>query len=103
MKAQIHPTWYPEAQVVCACGNAFKIGSTKQEIRVEICFNCHPFYTGAHHLADTEGKVERFMKKREAAKQKAPELAKKKAKKKGQVQTEDTGPKSLKEMLLGIQ
>ena len=103
MKAKIHPQWYPAAQVVCACGNTFKIGSTKEEIRVEICFKCHPFYTGAQHFADTEGKVEQFMKKRETAKQKAPALAKKKAKKRGQAPLEDTGPKSLKEMLLGAQ
>ena len=101
MKAQIHPQWFSEATVACACGNTFTIGSTKSEIRVEICSRCHPFYTGSQHLADTEGKVDRFVKRQAKAKALAPELAKRKAKKKGQI-VEDTGPKSLKEMLLGL-
>ena len=101
MKATIHPKWYPEAVVGCACGNTFTVGSIKSEIRVEICARCHPFYTGSKRLADTEGKVDRFVKKGAAARAKAPELAKKKAKKAGYV-VEDTGPKSLKEMLMGV-
>lgn len=102
MKATGHPTWYPEAVVVCACGSTFTTGSTKSEIRVEICSKCHPFFTGEQRLADTEGKVDRFVKRVAAAKKLAPELAKKKAKKAGRV-TEDAGPKSLKEMLMGAQ
>lgn len=103
MKASIHPQWYPEAIVVCACGNTFTIGSTKEEIHIEICSRCHPFYTGEMRYADTEGKVERFQKKVERAKVQAPVLAKKKAKKKGEKPPEDTSPKTLKEMLLGLQ
>lgn len=100
MKANIHPQWYPEALFTCACGNTFKIGSTKAEVRVEICSRCHPFFTGEMRYADTEGKVKRFQKKMEHAKVKAPELAKKKAKKQGL--STDLGPqKSLKEMLMG--
>lgn len=101
MKAKIHPQWYPQATVACACGHTFKIGSTKPEVRVEICSRCHPFYTGEMRLADTEGIVDRFQKKVAAAKTQAPVLAKKKAKKAGKV-VEDSGPKSLKEMLLGL-
>ncbi len=64
MKTAIHPQWYPEATVVCACGNTFKIGSTKSEIRVEICGRCHPFFTGEQgRIIDMEGQVDRFYKK----------------------------------------
>lgn len=60
MKKEIHPTYYPNAKASCACGNSFVIGSTKQEIHVEICHNCHPFYTGKEKLIDAAGRVERF-------------------------------------------
>ena len=103
MKTQIHPQWYPEAQVSCVCGNTFTIGSTKPEIRLEICSRCHPFFTGEMRYADTEGKVEQFQKRMAVAKQQAPVLAKKKAKKLHIKPVEDTGPKTLKEMLLGLQ
>jgi large subunit ribosomal protein L31 len=62
MKANIHPQ-YQEIDVTCVCGNKFKTGSTKREIRVEICSACHPFFTGTQKIVDTEGRVERFMKK----------------------------------------
>lgn len=101
MKTAIHPQWFPEALVTCACGATFKSGSTKPEIRTDICSKCHPFFTGEMRLADTEGKVASFIKKVAKAKTQAPALAQKRAKKSGQVQA-DTGPKSLKEMLLGI-
>lgn len=67
MKPNIHPTYFAEATVVCACGNKFKTGSTLEEIRTEICSNCHPFYTGKQKLIDTTGNVDRFIKKRAAA------------------------------------
>ncbi len=63
MKADIHPNYYPDASVVCVCGHTFKTGSTQKEIRVDICSNCHPFYTGKQKLIDTEGRIERFKKK----------------------------------------
>ncbi|MBU1036588.1 50S ribosomal protein L31 [Patescibacteria group bacterium] len=63
MKKGIHPTYYPDATVKCACGNTFKIGSTVKEIHVEICANCHPFYTGKQKLVDTAGRVDRFKAK----------------------------------------
>ena len=62
MKAGIHPE-YKEIAVTCACGNTFRTRSTSDEIRVEICSNCHPFYTGKQKLLDTEGRVEKFMQK----------------------------------------
>jgi large subunit ribosomal protein L31 len=63
MKAEIHPE-YVEVNVSCACGNTFKTRSTKKgDIRLEICSNCHPFYTGKQKLVDTAGRVERFNKK----------------------------------------
>lgn len=68
MKGNIHPIYYEDAKVVCACGNTFTTGSTKQEIRVEICANCHPFFTGQQKYVDTLGKVERFQKRQEYSK-----------------------------------
>lgn len=63
MKAGIHPA-YEEIKVTCACGNSFQTRSThKGDIRVEICSNCHPFFTGKQKLVDTEGRVDRFQKK----------------------------------------
>jgi large subunit ribosomal protein L31 len=63
MKAGIHPA-YDEVTVVCACGNTFKTRSTHRgELRVEICSNCHPFFTGRQKLVDSEGRVDRFQKK----------------------------------------
>ena len=63
MKKDIHPAYYPEAKVHCACGNKFTIGSTKAEISVEICSKCHPFFTGKVKLIDTAGRIEKFQKK----------------------------------------
>lgn len=63
MKAEIHPTYYSEAKVVCVCGNTFTTGSTMKEINIDICSECHPFYTGKQKLVDTEGRVEKFKKK----------------------------------------
>jgi large subunit ribosomal protein L31 len=60
MKTKIHPKYYTDAKVICACGNTFSTGSTQAEIRTEICSNCHPFYTGKQNLVDTAGRVERF-------------------------------------------
>ncbi|MCI5615531.1 MAG: 50S ribosomal protein L31 [Clostridia bacterium] len=62
MKEGIHPN-YRVTTVRCACGNEFQVGSTKENIRVEICSNCHPFYTGKQKLVDTGGRVDRFKKR----------------------------------------
>ena len=63
MKSEIHPNYYPTAVVTCACGNTFMTGSTRPELRVEICSNCHPFYTGQQRIVDTAGQVERFQRR----------------------------------------
>ncbi len=66
MKKDIHPTYYPDAQVICACGNTWTTGSTQKVIRTEMCSNCHPFYTGEQRIVDTEGQVDRFYKRLQA-------------------------------------
>jgi large subunit ribosomal protein L31 len=66
MKTDIHPTYYPDAKVICACGETWTVGSTQKEIRVDICSACHPFYTGEQRIVDTEGQVDRFYKRLEA-------------------------------------
>lgn len=66
MRPGIHPTYYPEATVTCACGNTWKTGSTIESIHTDVCSQCHPFYTGEQRIVDTEGQVERFYKKLQA-------------------------------------
>ncbi len=68
MKADIHPKYFEHSKVNCACGESFEIGSTKEMIETEVCFKCHPFYTGKEKVIDTAGRVEKF-KKRLAKKQ----------------------------------
>lgn len=63
MREDIHPKWYPEAVVICACGNTWTVGSTVPEIRTDVCSACHPFFTGEQRIVDTEGQVDRFMKR----------------------------------------
>jgi large subunit ribosomal protein L31 len=63
LKADIHPAYYPEARVRCACGAEWTVGSTKPELRVEICSTCHPFWTGEQRIVDTEGRVERLRRR----------------------------------------
>ncbi len=71
MKTEIHPD-YVEAQVTCTCGNAFTTRSTSPVLSVEICSQCHPFYTGKQKLMDTGGRVERFRRRAAAAKGSTP-------------------------------
>ena len=66
MKNDIHPKYFPEARVVCACGNTWNTGSTQEEIRTDVCYKCHPFFTGEQRIVDTEGQVDRFYKKLQA-------------------------------------
>jgi large subunit ribosomal protein L31 len=66
MKEEIHPTYYPDTLVVCACGNTWTTGSTIKEIHTDVCSNCHPFFTGEQRIVDTEGQVDRFYKKLQA-------------------------------------
>lgn len=98
MKENIHPNWFPQAKVVCACGNAFTTGSTVSEIHTEICSQCHPFFTGKEKLIDTEGLVEKFEKKRAFAQKKIGENKVLEQSKK-ESQRQEYRPKSLKEML----
>ncbi len=91
MKKDIHPTWYPEAKVSCACGASFITGSTKPEIHVEICSQCHPFFTGEARFVDTEGRIEKFQ-----ARQKAGVNYKKKKK---DLEEKEERPRTIKEML----
>lgn len=66
MKKDIHPTYYLDATVTCACGNTWTTGSTQKVIRTDVCSKCHPFYTGEQRIVDTEGQVDRFYKKLKA-------------------------------------
>jgi large subunit ribosomal protein L31 len=79
VKEKIHPTWFPEARVHCACGNTFSTGSTLKDISVEICSACHPLFTGQQKLIDTAGRVDKFNQRAAAAKQKQHEAAERKA------------------------
>jgi len=63
MKAEIHPKYHPQAKVVCACGNTFTTGATVEELHVELCSACHPFYTGKQKLLDTSRRVEKFQER----------------------------------------
>jgi large subunit ribosomal protein L31 len=65
MKADIHPQYYPEAQVICACGNTWTVGSTMPVIHTDVCSKCHPFFSGEQRIVDAGGQVDRFMKKLE--------------------------------------
>ncbi len=63
MKKEIHPPYHKNSETSCACGASFKIGSTKEKIKVEVCSSCHPFYTGKKKILDTMGRVEKFNKR----------------------------------------
>ncbi len=72
MKKDIHPQYHINARAKCACGAEFDVGSTLEEIRVEVCSACHPFYTGNEKILDTAGRVEKFKQRRAAAVPKKP-------------------------------
>ena len=101
MKKDIHPQVYTDCVVTCACGNTFVTLSTKKTLTVEICSNCHPFYTGQQKFVDTEGRIVKFARKQkesEAKKKAAVELKEAKAKKKAKAPTAETKT-TLKEVL----
>lgn len=98
MKAAIHPPYYENAQVICACGNRFTTGSTVETIRVELCNKCHPFYTGEQRFVDTASNIQKFQTKQKIAKEHKAVKAQKKEKQK----SKDSQPKTLREMLLGL-
>ncbi len=63
MKDKIHPQYFPDAKVICSCGNTFITGSTKKVLKVEVCSQCHPFFTGERRMVDKAGRVERFKRR----------------------------------------
>jgi large subunit ribosomal protein L31 len=75
MKEKIHPTYHSDAKVVCACGASFTTGATKKMIRVEVCSNCHPMFTGEQRIVDTAGRVERFRRRYKRKEQGQPETS----------------------------
>jgi len=97
MKTNIHPQFFNETRVVCVCGNRFTVGSTQEEIHVELCYKCHPFYTGEQKFVDSASRIQKFQKKQEKAK----EFDSKKIKKQEELKKKSDAPKSLREMLMG--
>lgn len=95
MKPTGHPKYYTDAKVTCVCGNTWNTGSTKEEIHLEICSKCHPFFTGQMKFVDTQGKVEKFQALQEKAKLRQKEVVKKKE----QEIRRQNAPMSLREML----
>lgn len=100
MKTNLHPQWYNDATVGCACGNTFTTGSTLPKIRVEICNLCHPFFTGAQKFVDTLGQVDRFVKKVEISKIKQEEREKILKTRRSKIQQKKIDRPSLKDLLL---
>ncbi len=98
MKANIHPTYFSDAQVICACGNVMTVGSTTQKIHVELCSKCHPFYTGEQKFVDSANRIDKFKKKTEVADKYKATIVKKKE----EIKAKASGPKTLAEMLAGL-
>lgn len=92
MKANIHPQYNGEAQVICSCGNIFAVGSTQETIHVELCYKCHPFYTGQQKFVDTASRIEKFQKKAQAAQPTKKKIIK-------EAKEDSTRPLTLREML----
>jgi large subunit ribosomal protein L31 len=102
MKKDIHPD-YKTATVTCACGNTFEIGSTQDSISVEVCSVCHPFWTGQQKFVDIEGRVDKFKKKQNIADEARAKKIKSIKKKLQNEKERSEGPKTLKDMLKGLQ
>ena len=98
MKATGHPQYFENAKVVCVCGNQFTVGSTTETIHVELCYNCHPFYTGEQKFVDSASRIQKFQKKQEVAKQ----FVTKKVKKIEEKKRAENAPKTLREMLAAL-
>jgi len=99
MKKDIHPTYYSDAVVTCACGNAFTIGATVPEIQVEVCSACHPFYTGQMKYVDTAGRVDAFRAKQKKAKKKViSKKERRELKRERKIQKELEKPDTLEEL-----
>lgn len=98
MKASIHPKFYEQAQVICVCGNKFTTGSTSEVIHVELCDKCHPFYTGEQRFVDAASRIQKFETKQKIA----SVLKEKKKAKVEEKRKAAAGPKTLREMLMGL-
>ncbi|OGH37677.1 MAG: 50S ribosomal protein L31 [Candidatus Levybacteria bacterium RIFCSPLOWO2_01_FULL_38_21] len=98
MRTAIHPQYFENAQVICACGNRFTVGSTKEIIHIELCNKCHPFYTGEQRFVDSASRIQKFQEKQKTA----AEHTAKKIKKTEDKKQKDTTPKTLREMLMSI-
>jgi len=94
MKPGIHPQYFDDCKITCACGNSFTTGATVPEIKIDVCSKCHPFFTGEMKFVDTLGRVEKFQKKQEKAKEIKAQTVKKMEERKERVR-----PSSLREMI----
>lgn len=103
MKNSIHPKYNENAVVTCACGNTFKVGATVDSISVEICSACHPFWTGDVKFIDTEGRVDKFIKKQKTAETERQKRIKALKDKIQREKSREEAPKTLKEMLKSMQ
>lgn len=93
MKANIHPKYF-EANVTCSCGNTFTVGSTVEKIHVELCYQCHPFYTGQQKFVDTASRIEKFQKRMNSVRPKVQKTEK--------TTKEESAPLTLREMLQAL-
>jgi len=99
MRANIHPIWYPNATVRCACGNTFTVGATMEEIVVDVCSSCHPFYTGQMKYVDTAGRVDAFKSKlKQANKKLVTKAEKRRLKRERRMREELERPDTLAEL-----
>lgn len=99
MKAAIHPKWFKDAKITCACGNTFTAGAVNETIYVEVCSKCHPFYTGQMKFLDTAGRVEKFKTKQSSASTKNVSKAdKRKLKREKKIQAELNRPETLEQL-----
>lgn len=103
MKKDIHPKYNDSITVTCTCGNTFTVGSTVDSIQVEICSNCHPFWTGAQKFVDIEKRVDKFKRKQDLADKERAQKMKKIKEKLEKEKAKEEGPKSLKDMLKAMQ
>jgi large subunit ribosomal protein L31 len=87
VKEGIHPKYYPEAKVVCACGNTWTTGSTQEEIHTEMCSVCHPFFTGEQRIVDTAGQVDRFQRRKDRSDKLSEEKTRRRLTKPGGIET----------------
>lgn len=98
MKQALHPHYFDQAQVICVCGHKWTTGSTQEVIHVELCSNCHPFYTGEQRFVDTASRIQKFQTRTETAKKYQVVNKEKKEAQKKQAEA----PKTLREMLAQI-